>query len=139
MKNYEKITQQFEKQIKYISSKYDMTIREDLEQDLYLFLINLTKKLSNYNINNYKDYIFISLKNKANDIYKKSYKKDVSIYSLNITIKEAYIIKKYYIENMTQQEIAKELCTSQQYISKVKNIGLKKLKTYFETKRDNFM
>ena len=48
---------------------------------------------------------------------------------------EAIIIKKYYIENKTQKEIANEINSSQQYVSKVIKNGLQKLKIYFNKKR----
>lgn len=46
----------------------------------------------------------------------------------NLSQREKTILKKYFIENMTQQEIAKELGCSKQAIGKAYRIALKKLK-----------
>ncbi len=83
MDKYEKLINIFGSKIKYICSNYDKSYREDLEQELYLFLFNLANNLNNKKINDYENYIYICLKNKAIEIHKihLNYKKQ--IYSLD--------------------------------------------------------
>lgn len=84
MDKYEKLINIFGSKIKYICSNYDKSYREDLEQELYLFLFNLTNNLNNNNkIINYENYIYICLKNKAIEIYKTHLNYRKQIYSLD--------------------------------------------------------
>lgn len=71
MDKYEKLISQFSKKIKIICNSYDKLYRDDLEQELYLFLFNLDESLDKQKIINYENYIYICLKNKAIEIYKK--------------------------------------------------------------------
>lgn len=175
MDKYDELINTFGSKIKYICSNYDQSYREDLEQELYLFLINLANNLNNNKIVNYENYIYICLKNKAVQLYKSQVNYKKKIYSLDklnsyesysyvnmieekgkgedeyfyeyvktnvlkaidvlLNNTEAIIIKKYYIENKTQKEIANEINSSQQYVSKVIKNGLQKLKIYFNKKR----
>ena len=79
MDKYEKLINIFDSKIKYICSNYDKSYRKDLEQELYLFLFTLANNLNNNKINNYENYIYICLRNKAIEIYKThlNYKKQI--------------------------------------------------------------
>ncbi|MGL5713068.1 MAG: sigma-70 family RNA polymerase sigma factor [Paraclostridium sp.] len=133
---------------------------EDIDSELILFLITLLEKLEMRERFLEDDkyifsYIFKSLRNKYIRINKKNYstysfellndefsnfniseylETNVEFFDLikGLSSCERNILDRYYINNLTESDIAKELNTSRQYINKTHKKALNKLKNTLE-------
>lgn len=74
----------YDKMIRIVVSKYDRSVREDLRQDLYLYLVEGMKKDWFVNSDDMDSYIFISLKNRASYEFKTKYQNNIKTISLNM-------------------------------------------------------
>lgn len=119
MGKYEELINIFGSKIKYICSNYDKSYREDLEQELYFYLFNLANNLNNNKINNYENYIYICLKNKAIEIYKKHLNYKKQIYSLDrFSSNESYS----YVDMIKDENKGEDECFYEYVKSNVLNM-----------------
>lgn len=68
---------QFEKEIEIIISKYEREIRDDIKQDLYMFLLDGFKNHQFDKAKDIRSYVFICLKNEALRVFKKKYNENM--------------------------------------------------------------
>ena len=138
----------FDNIIDVIVSKYDKSYRDDLKQDLYLFLIEKLNDSVLDKVKSKNDYIFISLKNKAVELMKKEYDKNKHILSLDSCINnyESLVLDDYYDDIKTNIELVniakiQAICTKDEYtlIEKyyIKHIGQKKLAVEYGMTQQN--
>lgn len=119
MDKYEELINIFGSKIKYICSNYDKSYREDLEQELYLFLFNLANNLNYKKINNYENYIYICLKNKAIEIHKMHLNYKKQIYSLDkFSSSESYS----YVDMIRDENEGEDECFYEYVKSNVLNM-----------------
>lgn len=150
----------YEKMIDVMVSNFKNQYREELKQDLYLYLLNNFQNKNFSNAKNLDNYIFICLKNKAKYEYKSKYCCPIDIISLDKTnditgsalinsipnnrddgeneeytysipmeelknrickicsLGDYEILYQYYVDKVSQKELALELQITQQAVSK---------------------
>lgn len=160
----------FEKMISIVVSKYENQYREDLKQDLYLYLFNSFQNKNFNNAKNLDNYIFICLKNQAKYEYRTKYCCPIDIVSLDKTnditgsaliysipdnrndeqneeyrssipidelknriceicgLGDYELLYRYYVDKVSQKELALKLQITQQTVSKRLKKIVKKLR-----------
>lgn len=139
--NDDKLFIKYQKFIEIIISKYKEYIKDDLRQDLLIFLLELLESINIDNIKNLDGYIFISLKNKAFEEYNTKYK----FYESNISLDNLHFEKTSYLDRMSYDnnivDIDDTVCPINLNEILVKTLSIKERKVinsyYFENKNES--
>lgn len=83
MKEYNEILSEYGHLVEIVVRKYNEQYRDDLRQDLLMFLYNGFKAHLFENIDNLINYIFVCLKNEASKRYNRLYKSKINTTSLD--------------------------------------------------------
>lgn len=101
----------YQKMINYVVNTIKTNYKEDLKQELNLYLLLLISKIDIKKIKNLDNYIFVSLKNKAKEWIKQENK-----YLEYIPLSESLVKDTYTIENnKLLEDIICKICSEEEY------------------------
>lgn len=101
----------YQKMINYVVNTIKTNYKEDLKQELNLYLLLLMSKIDIKKIKNLDNYIFVSLKNKAKEWIKQENK-----YLEYIPLSESLVKDTYTIENnKLLEDIICKICSKEEY------------------------